>query len=279
MRMLIPGAMFAGLALLALACSQTEPTASPSPTTAPAPATLSEGHQLFVNKGCAACHGQNAEGSAFAPPLAGHSAAVVKRQIRAPLGIMPVFPPDKVSNEEMETITTFIDGLEGERQHMHSEAPSGPDELALHHWMALFSIEAGDPKEGAHHLGHIVDLTEGEHLALMKKAIGLLEEGDVHEGSHIVEEMLAGLEEVGLDDSGMHLTLALSSARVGDKDASLHHLEHFLDSTSGERHEAAEKIESLLRADTVHDAVDRLEELSGQADPQDEHGHQEQHGH
>ena len=278
MRVLIPGALFAGLIFLAMACSQPEPTATPLPTTAPAPAALYAGHQLFVDKGCAACHGQNAGGSSFAPPLAGHSAAVVKRQIRAPLGIMPVFPPDKISNEEMEAITTFIDGLEGERQHVHSEAPTGPDELALHHWMALFSIEAGDPGEGAHHLGHIVDLTEGEHFAQMKKAISLLEEGDVHEGGHIVEGMLAGLEDVGLDDQGMHLTIALSSARVGEKDASLHHLEHFLDSTSGERHEAAEEIESLLRADAVHDAVDRLEELSGQARPQDEHGHQDEHG-
>ena len=140
MRALIPGALFAGLIFLAMACSQPEPTATPLPTTAPAPAALYAGHQLFVDKGCAACHGQNAGGSSFAPPLAGHSAAVVKRQIRAPLGIMPVFPPDKISNEEMEAITTFIDGLEGERQHVHSEAPSGPDQLALHHWMALFSI-------------------------------------------------------------------------------------------------------------------------------------------
>ena len=110
MRNMINGLMFAGLALLALACSQPDPTPSPTSTTAPAPAALSTGHQLFVDKGCAACHGQSAEGSSFAPPLAGHSAAVVKRQIRAPLGIMPVFPPDKISNEEMEAITTFIDG-------------------------------------------------------------------------------------------------------------------------------------------------------------------------
>ena len=131
MRNIIKGPMFAGLAIFALACSQPEPTVPPPPTTAPAPAILSAGHQLFVDKGCAACHGQNAEGSSFAPPLAGHSAAVVKRQIRAPLGIMPVFPPDKISNEEMEAITTFIGGLEGERQHVHAEAPTGPDELAL----------------------------------------------------------------------------------------------------------------------------------------------------
>lgn len=279
MRMLITRTMIAGLALLALACSQPDPTASPTPTTAPIAAARSVEHQLFVDKGCGACDGNNAEGSALAPPLTGHAASVVKRQIRAPLGIMPVFPPDKISNEEMQAITGFISGLEGDLQHMHSEGPVGPDELALHHWMALLSIEADDPEEGAHHLGHIIDLTEGEHLALMKQAIALLEEGDVHEGAHIVEEMLAGLDEVGLDELGMHLTMALSSARVGEKDASLHHLEHFLDLVTGERHEAAQEIVSLLLADAVHDAVDELEEILGQAHPQDEHGHQDPHAH
>jgi len=44
--------MFAGLALLALACSQPDPTPSPTSTTAPAPAALSTGHQLFVDNGC-----------------------------------------------------------------------------------------------------------------------------------------------------------------------------------------------------------------------------------
>jgi cytochrome c553 len=282
--MLVMGHMFTGLLFFALACGQPEPTptSSPSPTstTAPSPAALSPEHQLFVDKGCAACHGRNAEGSAFAPPLAGHSAAVVKRQIRAPLGIMPVFPLDKISNEEMQAITEFIDGLSADNEHAHAKASSGPDELSLHHWMALFSIEAEDPKEGAHHLGHIVDLTEGEHLAQMKKAIALLEEGEVHEGAHIVEGMLAGLEEVGLDDSGMHLTLALSSARVGEHDASLHHLQHFLDAASGGRQEAAEEIVSMLQAGAAHDAVDHLEELAGQANPEDEHddGRADEHG-
>ena len=269
MRNIIKGPMFAGLVILALACSQPDPT--PAPTVPAAPAALPSNHQLFVNKGCAACHGNNGEGSAFAPPLAGHAAAVVKRQIRAPLGIMPIFPPDKISNKEMQAITEFIDGLEADNEHAHAQASVGPDELSLHHWMALFPIEADDPKEGAHHLGHIVDLTEGEHLAQMQKAIALLEEGEVHEGAHIVEGMLAGLDEVGLDESGMHLTLALSTARVGEHGASLHQLEHFLDSTTGERHEADEEIVSMLQTGAVHDAVDHLEELAGQAHPLDEH--------
>ncbi|MCS5657086.1 MAG: cytochrome c, partial [Dehalococcoidia bacterium] len=67
MRVLIPGALFAGLIFLAMACSQPEPTATPLPTTTPAPAALYAGHQLFVDKGCVSCHGQNAGGSSFAP--------------------------------------------------------------------------------------------------------------------------------------------------------------------------------------------------------------------
>jgi thioredoxin-like negative regulator of GroEL len=182
---------------------------------------------------------------------------------------MPVFPPDKVSNEEMEAITQFIDGLGGE--HEHVESADGPDELVLHHWMALLSIEADDPEEGAHHLGHIAELTEGDHLAQMKKAIALLEDGDAHDGAHIVEEMLAGLEEVGEDDPETHLALALSSARVGEKDSAMHHLEHYLDSISDGQREAVEETLSLLDSGMMHDAVDRLEELSGQAHPEDEH--------
>lgn len=145
MRNFFAGATISSLALFALACSQPEPTPSPTPTTAPPPTALSPEHQLFIDKGCAACHGRNAEGTDFAPPLAGHTAAVVKRQIRAPLGIMPVFPPDKVSNEELNAITEFIVGLGGE--HVHVQAADSPDALALHHWMALFSIEADDRKK------------------------------------------------------------------------------------------------------------------------------------
>lgn len=262
MRILIASATITGLAFLALACGQPEPTATISPTPAPTTATLSTGQQLFAAKGCAACHGQNAEGSSFAPPLAGHAAAVVKRQIRAPLGIMPVFPPDKVSNEEMDALSVFIGGLGGE--HKHVRDASSPDEMALHHWMALFSIEAGDPVEGAHHLGHIVDLTEGEHLAQMKKAIALLEEGDTDEGARIVERMLAGLEEVGLDVSEIHLTLALSSARVEETGLSIQHVQHFLDLSTGQRKETAEEILALLRSGDVQDAVSQLEALLGQ---------------
>ncbi len=58
------------LILMIAACGGTAtiaPTSAPEPTAAVE--TLTVGHQLFVTKGCAACHGQVGEGSAIAPAL------------------------------------------------------------------------------------------------------------------------------------------------------------------------------------------------------------------
>jgi hypothetical protein len=44
--------------------------------------------------------------------LAGHSVAQVKRQARAPIGIMPVFPADKISNEDLQELAEFIAAMD-----------------------------------------------------------------------------------------------------------------------------------------------------------------------
>jgi len=60
----------------------TESTAAAvSPTAAMAVAD-SPGHALFIAKGCAACHGQNAEGTSIAPALPGHNEQSANRCAR-----------------------------------------------------------------------------------------------------------------------------------------------------------------------------------------------------
>ena len=66
---------------------------------------------------------------------------------------MPVFPPDKISNEEMEAITTFIDGLGGERQHIHSDAPTGLEAAYLECWHRVMEATARHGGGIAHHHG------------------------------------------------------------------------------------------------------------------------------
>jgi mono/diheme cytochrome c family protein len=101
--------------------------------------TDSDGYALFIATGCAACHGDNAEGTDAAPALPGHTEDQVLRQVRAPIGLMPVFPPDKISNQELATLAEWVGSLSG--GHAHARPADVGQVLAHHHWMALFALE------------------------------------------------------------------------------------------------------------------------------------------
>lgn len=84
--------------------------------------------------------------------MAGHSVAQVKRQVKARIGIMPVFPPDKISNKELQELAEFIAGMDGGLAH----AGMSGDDLLMHHWMALSAIETNGNNEASHHVAHII---------------------------------------------------------------------------------------------------------------------------
>jgi mono/diheme cytochrome c family protein len=119
------------------------------------------GEEIYANASCAGCHWDSGQGPDIAPALAGHSVAQVKRQIRASIGIMPVFPPDKISNKEL---AEFIAGMDGGL----ARAGMPGDDLLMHHWMALSAIETNDDNEASHHVAHILEGAEGQHLRLME---------------------------------------------------------------------------------------------------------------
>ncbi len=262
--------------------------ATATPTNLPAPTaaieTLPVGHQLFVIKGCAACHGQNAEGSAIAPALSGHSGNQVRRQVRAPLGLMPVFPPDKLSNGELVEIAGFIESLSG--THAHQRPAAKADALAQHHWMALFALEDEQPSEAAHHINHVIELVSGEHLARMNEAIQLIESANLHDAEHMIESMIAGTAAPDVSDLEMHLRLAASSAVVASAEDAIHHLEHYsalIDVDSPEAAIALEAIE-LLEAGELAKAGHEISELVSGEDEEDGHGgdtdeHEDDDGH
>jgi hypothetical protein len=222
---------------------------------------ISRGQQLFVSRGCAACHGPDAEGSGVAPALAGHTAEQVERQVRTPVGAMPAFPRDAVSEEELGEIIEFIASLEGDST--HTSGPVTADELAMHHWMALFAIEAASLPEALHHVDHIIDLTEGHHLARMQEARKLLGEGNTHEAEPIIEEMATGTESTGLDLTAMHLTMALSALRGDDSNGAIHHLGHFLEMADPDQLQDGERILALMHQGRTLDAEHQLEDFLG----------------
>ena len=259
--------LLAVLALWGLACG-----ASATPTSTP-PGVVVEGEQLFVSKGCAACHGDSAQGTSIAPGLSGHTEGEVKRQVRAPLGIMPVFPPDRISNAELGAIAAYIGSLPA--GHGHQGRADEGQEVVIHHWMALFAIEDGNTPEAAHHIEHIMELVTGDHLARMEEALADVEAGELHDAAHTIEAMLAGLEEKDLTETTTHLRLALSAARVESAPDAIHHVEHFMELAAEADIEAGEEVLALLEGGEFLEAGHHLEELLGAAgeaeDPMDEH--------
>lgn len=271
--------------LIIAACGGSATPTTPSlPKPTSAIETLPAGHQLFVTKGCAACHGQNAEGSVIAPALGGHSGNQVRRQVRAPLGLMPVFPPDKISNGELLEIAGFIESLSGD--HAHQRPAAKADALAQHHWMSLFALEDGKPSEAAHHINHVIELVAGSHLASMQEAIQLIESANLHDAEHMIEGMIAGTAAPDVTSPEMHLRLAASSAVVENAEDAIHHLEHYsalIDVDSPEAAVALEAME-LLDAAEFSQAEHEISELvGGEEDGHDDDGdageHQEDDGH
>lgn len=262
------------------------PSISPTATTPPAaapPAAASEGERLFISSGCAACHGARGQGSTIAPALAGHTGGQVERQVRAPLGLMPVFPPSKISNEELGQIAEYVESLAGDHTHMRLTDPGAA--LSQHHWMTLFALEDGSANEAVHHIDHIITEVTGQHLSQMVEAKNETQEGHLHEAAHLIENMLAGVQVDDLTPSEMHASLARSSLLIDDITGALHHLDHVMEQLSGDPAVAnhVAEVRELLESGNISDAAHALEELTGTAheeEHEDEEDEEEDgHGH
>ena len=275
-----------GLFLLIAACGDiyggATPPGAPISTEPPfateAPSPVPEGLRLFTANGCSACHGANGEGTAIAPGLAGHTGSQVTRQARAPVGQMPVFPPLQISNAELAQIAEYIESLGGD--HLHVSSDDSNQSLTQHHWMILFALEDESPVEAVHHVDHIISLVVGQHLAQMNEAKEEIEAGDFHDGGHIIENMLAGVQVEDLTPSEMHSSMARSSALIGDSEGALHHLDHISDALGADpaSEEHVAEVRELLESGELTEAAHELEELVGEVHAE-EHQEEEEHGH
>ncbi|MEE9201890.1 MAG: cytochrome c [Dehalococcoidia bacterium] len=236
------------------------PTATPQPTPIPPPDTpLAQSKQVYTTF-CAGCHGSEAQGTALAPALPGHSEPVVKRQVRSPIGTMPPFSTSVISDQELDQIVDFIASLPVPEQHVEPVDMEGA--LAIHHWMAIYAIEEGDTQDAMHHIDHIRALvTDPEHERRMEEIGEFIRQGEFHEAEHEIEEMLAGPADADLRSTEMHLGLAMAAAALQDAPDAIHHMEHFLTVAEGAAAEQAREVVELLQGGELHEAEHEIEDI------------------
>ncbi len=252
-------AALAGAALLfSVACGSQGEVTPPSTTTSPA--NVVEGKQLYIDKGCAVCHGQDGEGTSIAPSLSGHNAEQTKRQVRSPLGTMPRSGPEDISDIELGKIIDYIESLDPLAAHIEPVAME--DALVIHHWMALNALESDNPDEAEHHVVHIIDIVvDPEHKSQVEDALADIRAGDYHDASHTIEEMIITKAEPGLTMKDLHLQLALASVSSQDGEDAIHHIERYIDEVTGHDKEHAQEALELLEQGNFHDAEHEIKEL------------------
>lgn len=109
-------------------------TPKPEPTHTPQAviSAAEQGRALFVEVGCAACHGEDA-GGGIGPALAGRSPERIRTQIRNPRGFMPAFSPEALSDDDLEKIVVYIESLDR----------GGQERLpGLSSWIPIIAISA-----------------------------------------------------------------------------------------------------------------------------------------
>jgi hypothetical protein len=175
---------------------------------------------------------------------------------------MPRFEPDQVSEAELEELIEFIGGLEPAEVHQEPVDLSDEEVIAMHHWLAIFSIKADRIDEARHHLTHIIDLVQDEeHRRQMIEVDEFLNTGKTHDAEHAIENMLAGTAEPALSFKELHLQMALSALAVHDAEDALHHLHHYMDAARPEEKTLAQEATGRLEDGQLYRAEELIIQL------------------
>jgi len=216
------------------------PTATPTPTQAPAVSAAEEGHKIFQQAGCSACHGDNAEGR-IGPALAGFTRDLIIKQVRNGAEGMPAFPPDKLSDEDLDKIVEYIESLP-----VPEATFAGREEVEV----AYFAFKLGDSEKA------IDELKEAEEMApdeatkdAIANVIDALEEGEEETAEHGLTTLL-----------GIHPVVeALEALRMGDVEKAEAEMDEMVDTTTGDVREWAEDVLADIQKGELDEARVALE--------------------
>ena len=283
--------LFLGLMLVLAACASTASTPTPAPT--PTSQMMEqppmgeqgmrsteepheedmvlsdeakEGFEVYRTVGCASCHGAQGEGG-VGPALAGHTPEQVRQQVRNPVGNMPPFPKEQLSDADLEKIVAFVQSLGGATEaHGHGDKELTP--IHVHHLMTVMALENGNLEDAEHHLQHAMFLADNEaQKQELADLIELLKKGKVHDVEHQLQEILGAMEpEVGTTLIRLEAQLALELLSQQDIAEARHEVEHMAEMATGVQQATARETLELLDKNDIAGAEAHLRELLGEGE-------------
>lgn len=69
------------------------------------------GHQLFVVKGCAACHGLDGRGGVIGPSIVGTNAEKLRAKTQVGPQGMPAYAPGALTDQDLAAIAAYLDAM------------------------------------------------------------------------------------------------------------------------------------------------------------------------
>ncbi len=85
--------------------------ALPEMTFGAATTPMAPGKRVYVQAGCATCHGVDAQGGPVGPPLAGSDPKIVTRMVREGPAGMPSYTEAQLNNADMDKLVAYLQGL------------------------------------------------------------------------------------------------------------------------------------------------------------------------
>lgn len=227
---------------------------------------------VLYETACASCHGKRAQGGA-GPALAGHTEEQIVRQVRAPVGEMPMFSPRNVSSYGLDALVEMIEGLEategaGADGHAHDANLLSKQEVSqIQHALILRSIEGSDARAASHAAEEVLDLLSGNHLVAMTDVLEDIQSNRLGPAQEALTNMAAdGSLTVDLAPEDLLLTLVVNALRDEDSPRATHWLGHIEDSD----HDHVAEISAALMADDIEAAIELVERALPEVDEHDD---------
>jgi mono/diheme cytochrome c family protein len=206
------------------------------------PALIARGQEVFVSLACTACHGQNGEGTDIAPALAGHSEFAIRRQARAPIGIMTPFSPIILPAEDLDAVVAYILSLEvpeateeAGHEHVHAGLALG-DFVFAHHWLLWLALQENDAELALEQIQHIKPFVAGAHLVQLESLEDSIirdwtDGGNFEEARDLEAPMVADVNVFGASSDFVYLQMIYRSLLAEDAEASWHFMNDYLTHT------------------------------------------------